>query len=128
MAKSKILIIDDEQDFCKLVKFNLELVGDFAVDMAYDGKSGIKQAQKNKPDLVLLDIMMPGIDGFEVLKRLKQDKITMSIPVLMLTAKGDEISKEKAAQLYDELYIVKPIEVEDLVDKIQNVLDRTQRL
>ena len=77
------------------------------------------------PDLILLDILMPGMDGFEVLEKLKKHEDTMMIPVVMLTAKGDEASKTKATQLYDELYITKPIEATDLKIKIEEVLERT---
>lgn len=124
MVKKKVLIIDDEGDFALLVKKNLELIGDFEVDMAINGKEGIEKARNKNPDVILLDILMPGLDGFEVLKKLKEDKKTMTIPVLMLTAKGDEESKIKAAQLYDEAYITKPIEASDLKAKIEEVLKR----
>lgn len=127
MTKKRILIIDDEESFCRIVKMNLELTGDFEVDIATDGKKGIKKAKRAKPDLVLLDILMPGMDGFEVLERLKKDENTMAIPVVMLTAKGDEVSKMKAAQLYDEEYITKPIEAPDLKAKIEEVLKRRDR-
>jgi two-component system, OmpR family, alkaline phosphatase synthesis response regulator PhoP len=124
MSKRKILIIDDETDFCKLVKRNLELIGDFEVAIAEDGKRGLASAKKLKPDLILLDIMMPHMDGFKVLEKLKTDMNTIAIPVIMLTAKGDEASKIKAAQLYDEEYITKPIDAPDLKTKIEEVLKR----
>jgi two-component system, OmpR family, alkaline phosphatase synthesis response regulator PhoP len=124
MSKKKILIIDDETDFCKLVKRNLELIGDFEVAIAEDGKRGLASAKKLKPDLILLDIMMPHMDGFKVLEKLKTDMNTIAIPVIMLTAKGDEASKIKAAQLYDEEYITKPIDAPDLKTKIEEVLKR----
>lgn len=125
MGKKRILIIDDEVDFSGLVKMNLELTGDFEVGIAANGKKGIKLAKRIKPDLILLDILMPGMDGFEVLEKLKKHEDTMMIPVVMLTAKGDEASKTKATQLYDELYITKPIEATDLKIKIEEVLERT---
>ena len=123
MAK-KILIIDDEKDLCLLIKKNLEALGDFNVEMATNGKKGIQLAKKVKPDLIILDIIMPGMDGFEVLKNLKSNLKTRAIPVVMLTAKEDEESKVKAAQLYDELYITKPIEASALKTKIEEVLGR----
>lgn len=125
MSKKKILIIDDEADFCKLVKRNLELIGDFEVVIAGDGKQGFNSAKKLKPDLILLDIMMPRMDGFKVLEKLKSDMNTLAIPVIMLTAKGDEASKVKAAQLYDEEYIIKPIEAPELKTQIEEVLRRS---
>lgn len=124
MAMKSILIIDDEIDLCKLIKMNLESASDFEVIIAINAEEGIKLAKKIKPDLILLDIVMPGMDGFEVLKRLKKDTNTIAIPVVMLTAKGDDISKIKGAQLYDEEYIVKPVEAPDLKAKIEEVLKR----
>lgn len=124
MYKKRILLIDDEDDFCKLVKMNLELIGNFEVTTATNGKKGIKLAKKLKPDLILLDILMPGIDGFAVLQRLKEDENTIEIPVVMLTAKGDEVSKTKASELYDEEYITKPIEAPDLKARIEEVFKR----
>jgi DNA-binding response OmpR family regulator len=126
MGIKKILIIDDELDFCNLVEKNMGLTGDFAVAIATDGEEGLSLAKKVKPDLILLDIMMPHIDGFKVLEKLKSDMNTIAIPVIMLTAKGDEESKIKAAQLYDEQYITKPIEILDLKTKIEEVLKRRE--
>lgn len=124
MIKKRILIIDDEEDFCELVRKNLELSSNFKVDTAISGKEGIKLAKAIKPDLILLDILMPGMDGFEVLKELKRDKDTAMVPVVMLTARKDDESKSKAAQLYDSGYITKPIEALDLKTEIEEVLRR----
>jgi len=121
--KKKVLLIDDEKTFGRLVKLNLELEGDFAVTLAESGKEGIKLARKHKPDVILLDIMMPGLDGFEVLKILKKDSDTVGIPVVMLTAKEDDESKVRAARLYDELYITKLIEPDELKKKLKEVLE-----
>jgi two-component system phosphate regulon response regulator PhoB len=117
-----ILIIDDEDEFCKIVKNNLELDKAFEVAIANNGKEGIKLAKKLKPDLVLLDIIMPEMNGFQVLETLKKDLQTITIPVVMLTAKGDDYSKIKAAGLYDDRYIVKPVEAAVLKNKIMEVL------
>ncbi len=124
MAKIRILIIDDDKELCNLVKKNLEQRGDFEIVMAYNGKAGIKLAKKARPNLILLDILMPGMDGFSVLKRLKQDEATMSIPVVMLSGVGDEEAKLKAHELYDEMYITKPVIADDLKAKIDEVLRR----
>jgi len=126
MEKLKILIIDDEADFCKLIKMNLEATSDFKVDCAINGKDGIKLAKKIKPSLILLDIKMPDIDGFEVLKVLREDLKTISLPVVMLSALGDDTSKIKASGLYDDEYITKPIETPVLINKIKEVLKRRQ--
>ncbi|MCX5677506.1 MAG: response regulator [Candidatus Omnitrophica bacterium] len=120
----KILIIDDEAEFCRVVKQNLEMKGDYRVEVATDGKGGIDAALRNKPDLILLDIIMPGMGGFDVLRELKSKKETTSIPVIMLTAVDSEEAKEKALGLYDEEYIVKPVLLGDLDSKIKAVLSR----
>lgn len=118
----KILIIDDEEDFCFFVKKNLEAISNYEIIVANKGKKGIQIARKEKPDLILLDIMMPGIDGFEVLKRLKANEKTQDISVIMLTAKDEDESKIKALGLYCDDYLVKPVEKLVLRAKIQKVL------
>lgn len=122
--KKKILIIDDEEDLTFFVKANLELVGDYEVIIATSGKEGVAIASSQNVDLILLDIMMPKMDGFEVLEKIKESRRTLAIPVIMLTAKGDIDSKLKAAGLYDEDYIVKPVQVEILKIKIEEALKR----
>jgi DNA-binding response OmpR family regulator len=93
------------------------------VATAYNGKEGLKKAKLEKPDVILLDIMMPKMDGFAVLKALKKEMKTMYIPVIMLTAVGDEPSKLKAAAMYDEKYLTKPIENEALEASIKECLE-----
>ncbi|MCQ9205505.1 MAG: response regulator [Omnitrophica bacterium] len=122
----KILIIDDEEDLTFFVKANLELAGDYEVEVAINGRDGIKLASREKFDLILLDIMMPHMDGFEVLEALKKNKKTLSTPVIMLTAKGDEKSRLRAAGLYDEDYIVKPVQIDFLKSKIDEALKRIE--
>lgn len=117
----KILVIDDEADFSFFLKKNLERFA-YQVLVASDGKEGIKLARRHKPNLIFLDIMMPGIDGFEVLETLKSDKDTLSIPVIMLSGRDDQEAQAKAASLYDEAYLIKPVEVEELHSRIEQVL------
>ncbi|MEI6633751.1 MAG: response regulator [Chlamydiota bacterium] len=124
MIKKRILIVDDEKDICELVKRNLEYLGDFKVDMATDGEQGLRIAKEVKPDLILLDIVMPGISGYTVLERLKDDRNTMEIPVVMLSALGDMEFKLKAAQLDDEGYITKPFDPSALAALIEEVIQR----
>jgi len=124
MGKKKILVIDDEKDFCILVKKSLEVIGDFDVLAATSGKDGLKIAKKTAPDLILLDVIMPGMDGLEVLEKLKKDKDTLSIPVVMLTAVQKEEAKIKATQSFDEEYITKPIAADVLKEKIEEVFKR----
>ena len=120
----KILIIDDEEDLSFFVKANLELVEGYEVATAISGKEGIRVAASYKPDVILLDIMMPGLDGYETLDKLKSSKKTMAIPVIMLTAKADEEAKIKAATFYNEDYLVKPVQIDVLKAKIEEVLKR----
>jgi len=124
MDKIKILIIDDEEDLTFFIKANLELVGDYEVITATTGKEGIAIAASGDINIILLDIMMPKMDGFEVLDKLKKTNGVLSIPVIMLTAKGDIESKIKAAGLYNEDYIVKPVQIEMLKLKIEEALKR----
>jgi len=120
--RARILVVDDEEDLCFFVKANLETSGAYTVMTALDGKEALAAARAEKPDLILLDIMMPGMDGFEVLAKLKEDVRTSSIPVVMLTARGDDTSKTRAAGLYSDDYIVKPIDLAQLKARIDGVL------
>jgi CheY-like chemotaxis protein len=121
----KILIIDDEKGICDVVKQGLEKLGDFKVSVAMNGEEGIRTAKKSRPDLILLDIRMPGkYDGVETLKRLKKDENTLAIPVVMMTAVLDESIKLECSGLYDELYLEKPVDLAVLKTKIEEVLKR----
>ena len=120
----KVLMIDDETDFAMVVKRNLEARGEYSVIVATDGRSGISAAVQHKPDLILLDIIMPGMGGFDVLKELKSKENTVSIPVIMLTAVGTEEAKEKALSMFNEDYITKPVLISDLDAKIKSILSR----
>ena len=122
--KPTILIIDDEKDFCHFMRMNLESTNKYKIFVSTNARSGIKTAIRKKPDLVLLDIMMPNISGFEVLQKLKENINTTSIPVIMLTALSDDESVAKAMGLYSHEYIVKPVEMDSLVSKIDRVLLR----
>jgi DNA-binding response OmpR family regulator len=122
-----ILIIDDEEDLVFFIKSALELHGRYRVFYSTDGKSGIEIARREKPTLILLDIMMPEMDGLEVLKELKEDTQTMAIPVVMLTAKNDDHSMTEAFGSYAQYYIVKPVEMDVLAAQIDYVLSLTER-
>ena len=119
----KILVIDDEEDFIFFLKKNLERRA-YQVWEASSGSQGLELAKRKKPDLIFLDIMMPGINGFEVLKRLKADKDTLSIPVVMLTGREDQEAKEMAKSLNNEDYLVKPVELDELNLRIEKILSR----
>ncbi len=122
MRKNKVLIIDDEKDLCFFLKANLEVRGDYQVKVANSGEDGLQLAERFKPDLIILDIIMPVMDGFRVLDELKKNYRTMHIPVLMLSAKHDDESKIEAAGLYCEGYVTKPVQVEDLQARIQKIV------
>jgi DNA-binding response OmpR family regulator len=124
MPKKTIVIIDDDENVSTSLKRILEIAGGYRVSIAANGKAGIKLVRKTLPDLVLLDIIMPGIDGFEVLKRLKSDSRTMSIPVVMVSSETDEESKIRGAKLYTDLYITKPVVPADLLTRVAQVFKR----
>jgi len=121
MPREKILIIDDEQDLVKLVKEILELEN-FQVSSAYDGEGGLRKASSEIPDLILLDIKMPGINGFQVLERLKMDKTTSQIPVVMLTTSVLRRDRDKAFDLGAVDYVVKSLEGFELGERIRKIL------
>ena len=125
--KALVLLIDDEKDFIFFVKRNLELSG-FRAVVAHNGGRGLRLARSIRPDVILLDISMPGMDGFEVLSKLKADDKTISIPVIMLSALGCEDSKLKAAGLYNDDFIVKPAEIAEIRSRIESTVGRTCRV
>ena len=124
MAHEKILLIEDEKDILELIAFNLEFSG-YDVVKASNGEDGLKLAKKVVPDLVLLDLMLPGMDGFDVCRELKQDKSTRKIPVIMLTARGEDTDIVSGLELGAEDYITKPFSPKILVARIRRVLRRS---
>jgi two-component system alkaline phosphatase synthesis response regulator PhoP len=124
--KKTILVVDDESDILEMLRYNLQREG-FAVQTARDGKSALEEVRK-KPNLILLDIMMPEMDGWEVCKRLKADRQTAGIPVLFLTAKGTEIDEVVGLELGAEDYIVKPVSVRRLIARVKAVLRRHEEM
>jgi DNA-binding response OmpR family regulator len=121
MDKKKILLIDDELAFCEVIKENIELRGKYSVHISTNGKDGLRAARWLKPHLILLDIRMPRMNGLEVLERLKKDESTLGIPVIMLTALDDDVTKVKSAELGDERYLTKPVTIGQLLAKIEEV-------
>lgn len=119
-----ILIVDDEPGFCTLIKETFELTGRYKVFVETAGRNALRAAEGASPDLILLDVMMPDMDGLEVLKRLKASKKTVSIPVIMLTAQNDDRIKKAAAGLYDEDYITKPVSMATLKNRVDDLLSR----
>jgi len=116
----KILIADDRYEVVELVKATLE-GEDYQVIDASDGKEALEKIKREKPDLVLLDIIMPKMDGFEVLSEVKKDPKTKEIPIIMLTAKGQKLDKDKGRRLGAQDYIVKPFSPSHLLIKIEEV-------
>ncbi len=121
MANQKILVIDDEQELLSLLKVRLENAG-YTVCLANNGKQGICQAKEEFPNAILLDLMMPGMDGFQVCKELKSNEKTSGIPIVALTALGEEESARKALKLGMKTYIVKPFDSEMLLSALQEAL------
>jgi len=120
-----ILVIDDEKDLIKLIDFNLSKEG-YLVIGAKDGVQGLEIARKHKPDLILLDIMMPKMDGWEVCKKLKSGNETAHIPIIMLTARAQESDKVLGLELGADDYMAKPFNVRELTARVKAVLRRTE--
>lgn len=121
----RILIIEDEKDLAELLAFNLEKEGFHAICVA-DGPSGLERAGAEPPDLILLDIMLPGMLGTEVCKNLRKDQRTARVPVLMLTARGDEIDRVVGFEVGADDYIIKPFSMRELVLRVKAILRRSE--
>ena len=125
MPKS-VLIIDDEVDLRNLLEYNLRKEG-YKVMTAQDGRTGIDQTLRERPDLIVLDIMMPIIDGLEVCKTLRNNSKTANIPILMLTAKAEETDKVIGLEIGADDYMVKPFGIRELLARIKALLRRKGR-
>jgi phosphate regulon transcriptional regulator PhoB len=120
----RILIVDDEKDIVDLVAYNLEKEG-YEVLKAFDGERGLALVRTKKPALVVLDLMLPGIQGLEVCKRLRRDADTASVPIIMLTAKGEELDRVIGLEVGADDYVTKPFSVKELVARVKAVLRRS---
>lgn len=118
MQRPKIMVVDDETHIVELVTFNLEKEG-FEVIPAYDGRSGIDMLKAETPNLILLDIMLPGMDGFKVCRTIKQDPLYSSIPIIMLTAKAEEFDTVLGLEMGADDYIKKPFSPRELVARVK---------
>jgi len=125
MANETLLLIEDEKNILELVKYNLEQEG-FRVLTATRGNTGLETALKEKPALVVLDLMLPEINGLEICKTLKHNDRTRAIPIIMLTAKGTESDKIVGLELGADDYITKPFSPRELVARVKAVLRRSQ--
>ena len=117
----KILIVDDRPEVVELVRVTLE-GEDYEIVDASDGKEALKKVRLEKPDLVLLDVVMPKMNGFEVCRKLKKDPQTKEIPIIMLTAKAQKVDKEKGREVGASDYITKPFSPSALLTKIEKLL------
>lgn len=123
MAKAKILVVEDEEDILELLRYNLEKEG-YSLRLVTSGEEAITDAMNSKPDLILLDLMLPGLDGLEVCKALKANRKTAHIPVIMVTAKGEESDIVTGLELGADDYIDKPFSPKVLVARVRTVLRR----
>jgi phosphate regulon transcriptional regulator PhoB len=124
MAEPKrVLVVDDETDLVELVSYNLNKEG-FIVDSASDGETALTKIRKGRYDLVILDLMLPGIQGFELCRILRNDPGTEALPVIMLTAKGEEVDRILGLEMGADDYITKPFSPRELVARVKAVLRR----
>jgi two-component system phosphate regulon response regulator PhoB len=123
--KPKILVVDDEPEVVELAGFNLKQAG-FEVLSAADGSEAVRKARSLLPSLIVLDVMMPELDGFEVCKMLRRDPATAAIPILMLTAKAAEMDRVLGLELGADDYLVKPFSPRELILRIRKILKRQE--
>ncbi|MCU0317474.1 MAG: response regulator [Fimbriimonadaceae bacterium] len=116
----KILVCDDERHIVRLIQVNLERQG-YKVVTAYDGKDGLEKVKAEKPDLVVLDVMMPYMDGFEVLKALRRDPATEALPVIMLTAKAQDKDVFEGYHYGADMYLTKPFNPMELMSFVKRI-------
>ena len=126
MAKEHILAIEDEEDILALVHYNLAKEG-FKVTCAASGEEGLQAARRGRPDLILLDLMLPGLDGLEVCRALRRHDETASVPIVMLTAKGEEADIIAGLELGADDYVTKPFSPRVLISRLRAVLRRQAR-
>ncbi|HAK88389.1 MAG: DNA-binding response regulator [Nitrospirae bacterium GWC2_46_6] len=122
----KILVIDDEADIVELISYNLKKEG-FAVDSSYNGEDALKKIKKNKYDLVILDLMLPGIQGLELCKMIRNAPNTSRLPIIMLTAKGEEFDKVLGLEMGADDYITKPFSTRELAARTKAILRRAEK-
>ncbi len=123
MSKENILIVDDEEDVLELVRYNLDKNG-YKLDTAASGEDALAKARAKIPDLIILDLMLPGIDGLEVCKKLKNDPKTQNIPIIMLTAKSEESDIITGLELGADDYVTKPFSPKVLIARVRRILQR----
>lgn len=122
---TKVLVADDEASIRELLKFNLEKAG-FDVDCQDDGLKTVKHAQENTPDLLVLDLMLPGMDGLEVCRTLRQNETTHFLPIIILTARSEEIDRVVGLEIGADDYMTKPFSPRELIARVKSLLRRTR--
>jgi two-component system phosphate regulon response regulator PhoB len=122
-SRPRILVVDDEPDALELIEFNLKSAG-FDVSSADNGTEALRKAREQSPDLVVLDLMLPEVDGLEVCKLLRRDPVTRGTPVIMLTAKATELDRVLGLELGADDYVTKPFSPRELVLRVKNLLRR----
>lgn len=125
MSKERILVVDDEEDILELVRYNLSAAG-YRVTCAETGEAALEAARSDSPDLIVLDLMLPGISGLEVAKLLKDDKETRPIPIIMLTAKGEERDVVRGLELGADDYVTKPFSPKILTARVRALIRRAE--
>ena len=123
--KQRILLVDDEPSIVKMVGKRLEVEG-FDVAIAMDGQEGLSRAQADRPDLIVLDLMLPKLNGYEVCTMLKQDARYQRIPIILFTAKAQEKDEKLGMECGADAYVRKPFRAQELLDKIRTLLDAHQ--
>ena len=123
----RILLIEDDPDIALSIKYNLEKEGAFQVTVLRDGESGLRHVLERPPDLLLLDLNLPGMDGLDICRRLRSQRETSALPIIMLTARVDETDKVSGLELGADDYITKPFSVKEVVARVRAVLRRAER-
>jgi two-component system phosphate regulon response regulator PhoB len=123
--KPRILVVDDEPEAVELIEFNLKQSG-YTVSTAGDGAEALKKARGQTPDLIVLDVMLPEMDGFEICKTLRLDPTTLRVPIIMVTAKAAEIDRVLGLELGADDYLTKPFSTRELLLRIKKILSRGQ--
>lgn len=125
-AKSRILVVDDELDLVSVLRMGLEIQG-FEVIEAMDGEEGLRRARQDRPDLMVLDLMLPKMDGYKVCRALKFDERFRNLPIIILSARSGDQDKRLALDMGADLFMTKPYEISELVEKIRLKLDEAAK-
>ena len=125
--KKRILLVDDEPDLVQLVSLRLQAAG-YEVQTAYDGQQAIEQVKKNRPDLMILDLMLPKIDGYKVCRLLKFDERTQNLPILIFTARAQAEDVTLATECGADAYLTKPFDASTLLSKLGELLGAEKKL